>query len=349
MKYKKDKNIYAFENGYKIDVNTGTVFGLRGKPIQTRNIWQKFNPLFRETLSNNVLNCLRDLIRCHITDISTIQRALSTADKLDSLKLFLNADDYLTYLCIETYFTEAVNYMQNLENITEFSEREFSLFLKAKEFQKKTGCNLYEFLSKRQIHDTLFYFTECPLLEKNVDIVIYYLIKQHLYEFTDGSCSIALNQIQNYLAYCEKIQKTPVKTANFIREYVETRNDYLRYKEQYDARQLQENYEKHKKAWEFTYGNYTIVIPTCGEDIIREGQLMHHCVGTYVNRVVENITYICFVCKAASPNDCYITCQVDLNGKIGQYYLSHDRRISSEEDIAFKRAFQEYLNSVWEA
>jgi hypothetical protein len=74
---------------------------------------------------------------------------------------------------------------------------------------------------------------------------------------------------------------------------------------------------------------------------------MHHCVGGYVNDIIENRCYICFVRKKETPEVPYITCQVYPNGEIGQYYLAYDRWISSAEDREFKSAFQNYLNEVW--
>ena len=85
-----------------------------------------------------------------------------------------------------------------------------------------------------------------------------------------------------------------------------------------------------------------------GGELIVEGNIMHHCVGGYVNRVVEGECYICFVRHKDTPDNCYITCQVYTNGQIGQYFLAHDRYITTEEDKDFKAAFQMHLARVWD-
>ena len=108
------------------------------------------------------------------------------------------------------------------------------------------------------------------------------------------------------------------------------------------------NYAKHEKAWHFEYGNHIIVIPTCAQDIITEGEKMHHCVGSYVNSVLANETYICFVRHKDSPDIPYITCQVRLDDTIGQYYLAYDKHITLQEDLDFHHNFSEYLRTVWE-
>ena len=132
-----------------------------------------------------------------------------------------------------------------------------------------------------------------------------------------------------------------------MREYCETKKTYELYKAEYDNKRLVANYAKHEKAWQFAYGDYIITIPTTAQDIVTEGKEMHHCVGGYVDRVVDGRDYICFVRHKDNPSTPYITCEVYTDGTIGQYFLAYDRYISSDEDKAFHKAFQEHLNSVW--
>jgi hypothetical protein len=143
------------------------------------------------------------------------------------------------------------------------------------------------------------------------------------------------------------MEKEPQKVNNFMREYCETKNEYEQKKTEYDNNRLRNNYAKHTKAFNFTFGEYSVIVPTCGQDIVDEGQNMHHCVGSYVDRVLENSTYIVFIRKTATPDQCYLTCQVDNEGNIGQYYLAYDRTIRTEEDFAFREAFQNHLKANW--
>ena len=74
---------------------------------------------------------------------------------------------------------------------------------------------------------------------------------------------------------------------------------------------------------------------------------MHHCVGSYVNRVLDGDTYICFVRHKDTPDECYITCQVRTDGTINQYFLAYDKRITKDEDREFYTAFQNHLTANW--
>ena len=146
------------------------------------------------------------------------------------------------------------------------------------------------------------------------------------------------NMILQYLELCRKINKTPQKTTNLLREYCETLNSYRLHKEQYDLELWQKNYQSHKTALEFCYGNYMVVVPQKPQDLVKEGQEMHHCVGGYINRVLSGQCYIVFVRHRNSPDECYITAEIHPNGELGQYYLAYDRTITSIfGDIDFKR------------
>ena len=176
-----------------------------------------------------------------------------------------------------------------------------------------------------------------------LSVCAYYLGRGKYWEYHDGS----ITKLVNYIEYCRLMGKEPVKTNNFMREYCETKKGYELRKTEFDNKKMAMNYAKYAKAWEFEYGNYAVSIPTCGQDIVTEGERMHHCVGSYVNRVIENTTYICFIRHKDTPDTPYITCQVHTNGEIGQYFLAYDHYISSDEDVAFKEAFARHLREVW--
>jgi hypothetical protein len=150
-----------------------------------------------------------------------------------------------------------------------------------------------------------------------------------------------------YIEWCRLMEQKPQKVNNFMREYCETKKTYELRKKEFDDKKMALSYTKHSKAWEFEFGDFAVFIPTCGQDIVDEGRNMHHCVGSYVDRVVSGSTYICFIRRKDTPNECYITCQVYTDGSIGQYFLAYDRYIRTNEDRDFKTAFQNHLREVW--
>lgn len=53
-----------------------------------------------------------------------------------------------------------------------------------------------------------------------------------------------------------------------------------------------------------------IVAPNDAKDIIREGQVLHHCVGGYVGKVAKGTTVILFVRSLAEPNKPLVTVEI---------------------------------------
>lgn len=176
------------------------------------------------------------------------------------------------------------------------------------------------------------------------DIIFYYFPKT--YSFFENSPS-AILKIENYLSFCKFIKKEPIKTSNFMREYIETKKEYICQKTAYDKKLFNEIYKEKTNVFEFTYGDYTVTVPKEPNDLIVEGRLMHHCVGSYVQNVIKKECYIVFIRNKNNMEKPYITCQVMPDGSIKQYYLAYDNLISLNEDKVFKAAFQKHLYENW--
>jgi hypothetical protein len=75
-------------------------------------------------------------------------------------------------------------------------------------------------------------------------------------------------------------------------------------------------YLKKMKQYSYREEDYFITVASCVEDLIQEGQKMHHCVGTYIDRVAKNQCTILFIRSIAEPNKPLATCEVRDNEPI---------------------------------
>lgn len=97
--------------------------------------------------------------------------------------------------------------------------------------------------------------------------------------------------------------------------------------EQYRAR-----YEKLQKMYEYTDGEYQIVVPLGIHDIVEEGKVLHHCVGGYADRHIKGATTILFLRKCEAPNTRLVTVEVrDRDKYICQIHGSKNRNPSKAE------------------
>ena len=346
--YRKERNIIiiSLDNAsgdYRLDINTGILYGVKGNPVKVcprkTEVYNLF-PCHSWENGNNLDYCLHKMIRnCATTaDYITYVPYLLAADKIDALGY--GHIDLTSEQCkyvgdnIKTF----VAYMR--EN-TEFCFSAFRAWCEFEKVRNNLGA-IADLLTPAMYMAIKRALNDITLDE--LGVCAYYLGRGKYWEYHNGS----VGNLAEYIEYCRLMGKEPIKTNNFMREYCETKNVYNLRKTEFNNKKMAMNYAKHKKAWEFEYGDYAVFIPTCGQDIVTEGERMHHCVGSYVNRVIENSTYICFIRRKDTPDTPYITCQVHTDGEIGQYYLSYDRYIYSTEDRAFYNAFQQHLNKVWD-
>lgn len=331
---RKEKNLFYFttkeaDKEYCLDLNTGTLYGLRRKPIST---FPSASTLYR-IKDNYTSNVLTYLYFSQYRGCAIEPCHLRVADTLDSLNVKVGFWDI-----------REINKVENIKYYLNYKEdskglNDFSLYLSIVLFNKKYP----QYASIVPDIDKVSLMSNTT--DDNIKFYVYYLYTAKLSEFM--SYYDARNKIERYLSWCEAMEKTPTTTANFIREYAETKNAYEAYKEVYDLKRFEANYAKHKASFDFSYGDYTVIIPPCPTDLVREGNEMHHCVGGYVNDIIEGSTYIVYVRNKNDLTTPYITCQVRPNGELGQYYLAYDRYISEPEDIAFKNAFAEHLANTW--
>lgn len=331
---RKEKNLFYFttkeaNKEYCLDLNTGIFYGLRGKPISTFPSANALNRI-KGNYASNVTNYLYfSKWHCYTIEPSHLR----VADTLDSLNVKVSFWDIRIIGKVENikYF---LNYREDNKGFNSFTT-----YLSVILFDKKYPqyASIVSDADKNNMMNIA--------IKDDIKFYVYYLYTAKLSEFM--SYYDAMRRIENYLGWCRAMEKTPTTTANFIREYVETKNAYNAYKEVYDLKRFESNYAKRKASFEFSYGDYTVVTPPCPTDLIREGNEMHHCVGGYVDDIIKGSTYIVYIRNKNDLTTPYITCQVYPDGKLGQYYLAYDRNISEPEDIAFKKAFAEHLANTW--
>lgn len=346
--YRKEKNIIIIDldgvNGdYRLDINTGIFYGVKGNQIKTcprKGEIRRLFPRWSDDATNlsNLICCMLDNTT-NALQYTRYAEAMMAADRLDAIGMPCLD---LRYDCL-IYLAENIKHLNAWYKAHEgepFSYWEFERWCEFEKVRQTIGAaannltpEMYSALNPSR-HN---YTTE------ELAVCAYYMTYGKVWEYHEGS----MGKLINYIVKCRGMGKTPVKTNNFMKEYVETIKAYELYKTEFDNNRIKANYAKHANAWDFTFGDFTVVVPTCGKDIVDEGQNMHHCVGGYVDKVVNNSTYIVFVRHKDTPDKCYLTAQVGIDGCIGQYYLAHDRHISSDEDFAFKEAFAKHLAEVW--
>ena len=351
--YTKERNIITFvidgvNGNYKFDLSNGQFIGLKGTPVKTCQKKTEIRRMFQSSKNyhggwSNLERVLYNMFDYGYTSYyHRFLNMLKGAERLDAIDFTGNIWNIDEYEYINANFAYLNKYLQEELNgeQSDFRTHNFILYVEFAKAKKELG-GLAEQITPEMYRKMKDYIPN--LTKEEWAIAVYYLVRGKYWEYEHGDC----RNLVNYINTCRAMEKEPQKVNNFMREYCETKKEYELRKTEFDNKKIRNNYELHKSAFEFEYGNFVVVLPQTAQDIIDEGVNMHHCVGGYVGRVVENNTYIVFIRHKDTPTECYLTCQVGLDGNIGQYYLAYDRIIRSAEDIEFKNAFQNHLKANW--
>lgn len=355
--YTKERNIITINldgvNGsYRIDLNTATFYGLRGNPVKTcthrRQVCNLFYPRYNRQDSQ-----LAYTLYLMIDNNSQTRfypqylSALQTAEKLDALNLPCKYWNNQQLEDIGANFKIFLNFLKTLSKEDRdnavYNYSDFTYYKTITLAKERWGENIIKTFPEDMLRRLVGYNQVLTYSAEEMSVCAYYLIRGKMYEYTGGS----IDRLIEYITCCRAMEKTPQKENNFMREYCETKREYELRKTEFDNNRIKINYETQIKALTFEYGDYVVVLPTCGQDLIDEGRNMHHCVGGYVKYIVEGSEFIVFIRHKDTPDHCYLTCQIHSDGSIGQYYLAYDRMITSEADKEFKAAFQKHLKENW--
>lgn len=82
-----------------------------------------------------------------------------------------------------------------------------------------------------------------------------------------------------------------------------------------------------EKMFSFEAGKYILHAPKDADDIISEGKRMCHCVGTFIDRVIEKRSVILFIRKKDMPDEPFVTMEVNpANFEIVQVRARHNEK-----------------------
>lgn len=384
MKITKEKNFINFEmeenKVYRMDINTGNVIGLRGKTLV--NV-PKVITTALEKAEYGIFALTPLIAEAHAffhdnINIFTIDRYLPLMKLLDALQSvgFEPTDtqfDGAKWNCgsAKSLSHEAIKSINPHEFLKWAEERKKegfganfnSLFTYIQEEISEKKKNLINPKTEREkeILDTVFkrvMLDSAPYDEilKNSEFYkltfkmysqnkFYEVDKNHDAYTSTTALHICKNISAQILQMCKDWEK-PLPTKDPYRFYVDNIESYKLWKEErkdiiFEANQLE-------KDLTFTYGEFTVVIPTKTMDLVEEGRKMHHCVGngSYAQGVIDGKYNIVFIRRKDDIDTPYITAQIYKDGTYGGYYKAWDKIIDLPEDYEFRTAYLNYLNTM---
>lgn len=271
-----------------------------------------------------------------------IDRIMSAQYQIPIADLGLCNIPTVYYDFINKYFNKIPDFMQTQPV---FNIYKFQSYIKSHERKKTFRGQWATRLTEEHIQKIYAWENEAggiDILNKYIDTIAYYLInckfdKYNLYY-----------HIICYINNCKYLDKEPIKTANGLREFAETDEAATLLKDKHKTEGIKKAYEPHPERWKFSYNGFTIVIPQSNQDLIEEGQKMHHCVGRYASHIINKWGFVFFVRRENTIDTPYITGFARYkDGHISDYFYAYDKNVYKEQDIEFKKALQEHFIKTW--
>ena len=150
------------------------------------------------------------------------------------------------------------------------------------------------------------------------------------------------NIIRNFYSMCMTLYGTVKVSPNFLSNYAQIAHLYNEYKAKNYNNLLKKNNDH--DFLHFQNDQYIAFPLLTRESFHEEAEAQGNCVERcYMEKVVDNSTYIVVVRDISTPNKSLITCEVDKTGKIVQYLGRFNGRVTVESQKAFKTEYQAYI------
>ena len=187
--------------------------------------------------------------------------------------------------------------------------------------------------------------------------VRHYLMKQS--EKSGDDISHILQVWKDYLSIAGKLRldvydSIIYRASDLQRRHSEAVIQMEEKKKEIRRRELEEKYVGFqeqlialKEKYEFSAGEYQIVAPKSIDDILYEGDTLHHCVNktdNYFDRIASKESYILFLRKKENPEVPFYTLEVEPNGTIRQKRAEFDRQNKDIDEVtSFLRLWQKEI------
>ena len=379
----REKNIIFFQPNdkdscYKLDINTGELYGLKGKPISTIPpfINTSYKIIEAQRSLPQELQFLKKYIYLYRSGMFHGVNIQDTGVLLTLDKIYNAIGDFAIEYCsyealiaISEHFKEFIRYIKQEQEATERTLTPYDLGRKIHKFPQwyTNKCIVELFELNKFSEDTSKLLSLMitaknmqPISKQDAHILGWYADHQLQLFFKDESSYMIEKYLTRYFQMCKDLDIPMTKKSNFMSSYNAIKREWELRKAEIDQAKLAKVYSEHEEAFSYEDEKYIAVIPKTPDDFIAEGRQQGNCVAGYVDKVMNNVSYVLFLRKKENPEQSYLTVDVRIHERtnkpyIYQFLLSSNRYISDCQDTAeredliyLQKSFNDYLLANWD-
>lgn len=340
MEFRKEKNIIiATDNGVvkgQYDWVDGIFYGVKGTPVKTVPVAFKSDTVYR-----NIINTHRWILEHGYLLPQVRELALHRWECLTSLGLYtddiyLLTDDDYDFPALKK---DLVQYLKD-NCACRFSKDTYGQYIFAKanpDYTHLTG-EYKRFVDI--VRDGTFYNLSS---EWAVSAAMRLQLEDAYYI---QPCNGIGDVLDKYYQACRCMRQEPIITKNFIVTIAHTLHVYETYQREHKAELLRKNND----IPELYYENDTYIVRPLltKEEFHEEAEAQHNCVEwAYLGRVIDGLTHVVVIRRKDNPSKSLITCEIDNQFHIRQYYGRYNTDPKRAEAL-FRAELNKYLENVRE-
>lgn len=359
---RKEKNLVIIESvknvgrEYVINLTTGVVYGLTGKPIKSVN--REIENALHENRDKDYNIFTRNLYQWFRWCSSYREEVLCTlqlAERLNNMGWKGCETIYIeTCVYIEENMKAFLKWFKENPNARDLSD--FIFFHRTKIFADKYSKYIPTDLSydMEKIANAIYNHTSFQELSESDKTTYVALFFKYTLEFFDkpdhpngtGHIFDSFRVLDEMFRYASLL-KVKVDKGDFYKQYIALKKCYKVKKAELDKQALIDNQLKHAKALSFSNDMFEVVIPTTEKEFEEEAKAQQNCVySAYFPRVIKGNTNVVFIRRTNALDKPYITCEVN-NGCIYQYLTKCNGNVRDILALEFKDLYQAHLKEWW--
>lgn len=228
----------------------------------------------------------------------------------------------------------------------------FSLALYLK---KNSRFSLVDLAQKRKELEQLSHFDTCEMFDtlKGYGVcseeTLKYILRQQQKKKRYYSIRGVLIDWIDYLKDCGKIglslEDTAVLKPHDLQQAHQNVITQLKIKADEELDKQIAQLKEERKQYNFTAGGFLAKVAESSSELIAEGKVLHHCVGTYADRHAKGKCTIILIRRLEEPNVPFYTMELTPAKQIAQVRGDHNCGMTQEVE-AFVESYKKYLTEV---
>ena len=337
MDYRKEKNLLIAFDGTvikaKYDWSTGICYGNKGTQLKG------ISPAFRRSVYDRMITSHKWISKNLNGD--ELALALDRWERLASVGLYTSDHNILfesdyPFPNLKKDFVEYLKSHFGCE-LSQYAQKKFT-YSQMPEYQMLNQCN------QSTIGTMIRYSQEYVIpIDWMIKAILRLQLEDYEYAFSEGN---NISILEKYYNQCKQLGQDPAITKNFLITICKTAHMYQIWKNEH----MEENLRKYNDLKGLYYENDTYVVYPLltPEQFHAEAEAQCNCVERlYMEPVSKGETHVVVIRKKSDREQSLVTCEIDNNWRIIQYWAKWNQT-PNEPEMAFKKELYSYLKTLYQ-